>query len=73
LSTINYSAEKQVFGIKSPKFGQRMGFSDSHNPSLCSLSKTHNTAKKKKKKNKQQKKKKKKKNKNKENKRGHNL
>jgi hypothetical protein len=61
LSTINYSAEKQVFGIKSPKFGQRMGFSDSHNPSLCSLSKTHNTAKKKKK------------NKNKENKRGHNL
>jgi hypothetical protein len=65
LSTINYSAEKQVFGIKSPKFGQRMGFSDSHNPSLCSLSKTHNTAKKKKKK--------KKKNKNKENKRGHNL
>jgi hypothetical protein len=63
LSTINYSAEKQVFGIKSPKFGQRMGFSDSHNPSLCSLSKTHNTPKKKKKK----------KNKNKENKRGHNL
>jgi hypothetical protein len=63
LSTINYSAEKQVFGIKSPKFGQRMGFSDSHNPSLCSLSKTHKTPKKKKKK----------KNKNKENKRGHNL
>jgi hypothetical protein len=60
LSRINYSAKKQVFGIKSPKFGQRMGFSDSHNPSLCSLSKTHNTVKKKT-------------NKNKENKRGHNL